>query len=215
MRSQNTNNLDAQFVEKAAAMGKLRDLTYVPPAYRAEVVQRIIEEANKVAHELKLSENAPITESNLTAEYIPPPKLAGSLNALGNVTTSNYTYYISAGNKFSYLVKTDLDKDYPVLRNQYRLPISRMDTNFAYQFAIQSLSKLSIDVHALTNACQAHIIAMMVDGGREFVPVYWVYWQRPEEEGQETRHWSNCLSRQRQFGSYGWTSLSLYCESLS
>jgi hypothetical protein len=71
-----------------------------------------------------------------------------------------------------------------MLRQQYRWPISRMDTNLAYQLAIQWLSELSIDVHALTNACRTHVTAMMVEGGRNFVPLYWVYWQRPEEEGQ-------------------------------
>jgi hypothetical protein len=88
--------------------------------------------------------------------------------------------------KFSYLVKTDLDKDYPSLRAQYLWPISRMNTNAAYQLAIRWLSQLSIDIHALTNACRTHIIAMMPEGenGLHFVPVYWVYWQRPEEEGQ-------------------------------
>lgn len=188
MRSQNTNNLDAQFAENAAAIGKLRDLTYVSPTYRAEVIHKIIGEANAIARELHLSENLPITESDLIAEYIPPSKLAGIVNALGNITTSNYIYYISAGNKFSYLVKTDLDKDYPAFRKRSRWPISKMDTNSAYQLAIQWLSELSIDVHALTNACRTHITAMMVEGGRNFVPVYWVVLaaargRRPKKHG--------------------------------
>ena len=92
VRCQETNRTNSQFTENAGAMEKLRQMTYVPPEYRAEVERKIIEEANKVASELQLAESLPITVSNVISEYIPPPKLAGALNALGNITTSNYTY---------------------------------------------------------------------------------------------------------------------------
>jgi hypothetical protein len=165
--------------------GKMHDLLLTTPAYRSAALRLIVGEANRVAEELHLQDTLPITETNLVSCYIPPPRMAQRLSAIGNLTTSNYTYFFSVGNKFSFLTKTGLQKDYPKLQRDYLWPMSRMDTNAAYQLAVKWLSEASMDVSALNKDCKVHILAFTPegDGGKYFVPVYWVYWSKPEQEG--------------------------------
>lgn len=164
----------------------MHDLTFTTPAYRSEALHFIIEGANHVAQDLHLQETLPITESNLVSYYIPPPRLAQRMGAIGNITTANYTYYFSVGNKFSFLTKTGLEKDYTKLRKDYLWPVSKMNTNAAYQMAVKFLSDASMDVQALNKDCNVHILAFTPEGdnGKHFVPVYWVYWSKPDQEGR-------------------------------
>jgi hypothetical protein len=148
------------------------------PAYRQEVLRLIIEEANRVALELNLQESLPICRSNLVAAYIEPPHLARSSKSLGNISTSNYTYCVSVGNKFSYLVRRHCGKEREQIRNSFLLPTSLVDTNAAYQTAAQILSTVSVDVNALNRDCRMHVYPCLPEGknGAHFVPVYTVSW---------------------------------------
>src|ERR1035437_655560 len=53
-----------------------------------------------------------------------------------------------------------------------------MDTNAAYQTAMQFLKAASMDVSALSSNCDVHIEAFMPEGenGKYFVPLYSIYW---------------------------------------
>jgi len=159
---------------------------FTTKAYREEALRLIIEEANCVARELNLPESLPITETNLLEVYITPPRIAQGMRALGNITTSNYTYYISVDNKFSFLVRRNLEQEYSNLRAHCLWPMSRMDTNAAYQIATQLLAAASMDVNALNRDCKVQIQAFTPEGraGKHFVPVYWVYWVAPSQEGR-------------------------------
>ncbi len=169
----------------ASGVRGLHTLLFTTPAYRGAALHLIVGEANRVAGELHLQDTLPITEANLVKYYIPPPRLAQRMGAIGNITTANYTYYFSVGNKFSFLTKTGLDQDYAKLRKDYLWPMSRMDTNAAYQLAVKWLTEASMDVRALNKDCNVHILAFTPEGdrGKHFVPVYWVYWSKPEQEG--------------------------------
>lgn len=159
-------------------MRRLQALTFTTPAYQKEVLRLVVQEANKVAQELCLTETLPITESNLVAAYISPPRMAQRMGTFGNITTSNYTYYVSVGSKFSYLERAGVKTGYEQLRKDYLWPINRMDTNAVYQLATQLLAAVSMDVNALNRDCEVHIDAFTPEGknGNHFVPVYWVYW---------------------------------------
>jgi hypothetical protein len=164
---------------KMTSKQRFQALIFTTPGYRDEALRLVIEEANHVAQELNLPENLPITESKLVAAYISPPRMAQHLGgAIGNITTSNYTYCVSVGNKFSFLEQTHLEQGYNQLRTQYLWPMSRMDTNAAYQLATQFLAAASMDVAALNSNCIVHINAFTPEGknGKHFVPVYWVHW---------------------------------------
>ncbi len=97
---------------------------------------------------------------------------------MGNITSSNYTYYISVSNKFSYLAKRNLESGYDQLRAHYLWPTSQLDTNGAYQLATQFLRAASMDIAALNSNCVVKIDALTPEGkgGKHFVPVYWIYW---------------------------------------
>jgi len=161
------------------ARQRYEKLNATTPAYRKEALQLVIDEANRVAQELNLPENLPITDSNIIRAFISPPQMVKV--GFGNITTSNYTYYVTVGDKFSYLEKHFADvmnKDYVELKAQYSWPISQMDTNAAYQMATQWLAAASMDVEAINRDCNIHVEALTPEGknGAHFVPLYRVYW---------------------------------------
>ena len=156
------------------------DITSMSPAYRHEALGLLVAEANRIAEALKLPENLPICETNLLASYITPPQLVRRLESLGNITTSKYEYYCSVGKKFSFLTRTGLEREYAKLRKEWRLPMSQIDTNAAYQLAVTWLSEASMDVESLNRDCIVEVLAYTPEGdkGNYFVPVYWVYWTK-------------------------------------
>jgi len=161
------------------------DLMTMSSGYRQVALKLILNEANAVARELNLEETLPITESNLIDSYISPPRMARLVPGFGNITTSNYIYYITVGNKFSFLEWTRLQEELPVLEKKYLLPLDKMNTNAAYEIATQLLAKVSINVSALSRDCDAYIVPLVPTGetGKHFVPIYTVYWQRKREVG--------------------------------
>ena len=146
--------------------------------YRREALRLLIEEANSVAQDLELDEPLPIVEADLVAKYVPALPIATKLRIVGNISTSNYTYYVSIGNKFSFLERTDLNQEYGRLKQQYLWPMSRLDTNAAITLASQLLSSASMDVGALNRDGRVNVHAFTPEGkgGPHFVPIYWVYW---------------------------------------
>lgn len=161
-------------------------LTYNPPSYQKYILSLLTDEANRVAAELRLPEGLPITETNLVDLYVTPPLLARGLRALGNISTKNYSYYVSVGYRFSSLVKQGLQSDYLSWQMAYKWPISQLDTNAAYQLATQFLAAVQIDVGRLNRDCALQIEALMPHGkkGRSFVPLYWVYWVPKSFQGE-------------------------------
>jgi len=103
----------------------------------------------------------------------------------GSVTTSNYIYYMTVGSKFSFLERTRLAEEQERVEKQYLWPISRIDTNAAYQTAEKLLVAASIDVQALNRDCIAQILPLIPDGEEEkhFVPIYTVYWMKQDQAG--------------------------------
>jgi hypothetical protein len=161
---------------------RLRQMTFTTPAYQNEALRLIIDEANRVARELQLHEPLPITKSNLIETYIGPPWMAKRNRGVGNVTTSNYTYFVTVGNKFSFLTKRNLERDYDPLETKYHWPLSRIDTNAAYQLATQWLTAVSMDVDGLNRDCYRHIRPWIPAGAKDyFVPVYRISWGKEGE----------------------------------
>jgi len=175
----NSNFLSKPSWPKTTARLRYEKLNPTTSAYRKEALQLVIDEANRVAQELNLPENLPITERNIIRAFISPPQMVKV--GLGNITTSNYTYYVTVGDKFSYIEKHFSDvmnKDYAELKAQYLWPMSRMDTNAAFQSATQWLAAASMDVGAINRDCNVRVEAFTPEGknGAHFVPLYRVYW---------------------------------------
>jgi hypothetical protein len=156
----------------------------VPSGYRAEVMRLLAEEASRVAGDLGLAERLPIKESDLTAAYIPPPDMARRLGAIGNISTSNYTYFMSVGNKFSFLDRANLQSERQKLKQKYQWPINKIDTNAAHDLATQLLARASMDVRAIERDCDVTVVPFRPEGARGewFVPLYWVYWVKRGED---------------------------------
>jgi serpin B len=154
---------------------KLRETT---PAYKKEALRLVLAEANRVAQELQLPEKLPIEETNLVSIYIANPWVGiGSGLGIGNITTSNYTYYMTVGGKFSYLTKRNLDQDFDCLKAEYQWPLSRIDTNAAYQLAIKWMTAVSMDVRGLNNCPHIEISPWIPEDAKDyFVPVYRIRW---------------------------------------
>lgn len=149
-------------------------------AYQREAVRVLLNEANRVATALKLEEKLPITEADLVEEFIVPPGLSRKAkNGVGNVITTNYGYFVSVGNKFSFLMTYGMLNRYNALKAQYRQPLGQDDTNIAYQIATQALAALSMDVQGLNRDCRLSITPWEPGGGYS-VPLYWVSWTRKD-----------------------------------
>jgi hypothetical protein len=174
----NTNSWSKIDWSRMNAKERYYSMRYTTLAYQKEALNLIVAEANQVAQELNLPEKLPIVQTNLLEAYISPPHLAQGSKALGNITTSNYTYYVSVGNKFSFLVRTRLEEDENQARSKYQWPISQIDTNAAYQLATQFLKAASMDVDALNTNCDLHVKTSLPEGvnSKNFVPLYWITW---------------------------------------
>lgn len=170
--------------ELVASVRRLHELTSTPDAYKEAALRLLMAEANNVAADLTLGEDLPITEAKLTANYVTPPRMAARIGAIGNITTSKYTYFFSVGGKFSYLTKVGLQEDYAKMRRENLVSMSQMDTNAAFQAAVKILEAAKMDVTQLSKDCRVHITAFTPEGdsGQNFVPVYWVYWTPLEQE---------------------------------
>lgn len=180
----NTNSLINPDWSRMNAKQRYDALIFTTPAYQKEVLQLLIEEANRVAQELNLQDDLPIARTNLLEAYISPPRLAYAAKHLGNITTSNYVYYISQGDKFSSLVKVHLEQEERELISQDHRPLSQMDTNAAYQLAMQFLQRASMDTEALNTNCTIYIATCLPEGrnGGYFVPIYWITWAEKAAE---------------------------------
>jgi len=154
-------------------------INFTTQAYQKEAFRLVLQEANQVAQELKLSEKLPIREADVTEAFISPFGFAYLSKAVGNITTRNYCYCVSKGNKFCYLIKTHLEDTCQEYQTQYTWPENRMDTNGAYQLATQWLAAIAMDVNALNR--DLHLIIKADDDlirspRGKFVPVYDVGW---------------------------------------
>jgi hypothetical protein len=158
--------------------------------YRHAAVMLILQEANRVAQELQLSEQLPIMESNLTEAGITPFGYNYIKKTIGSVSTSNYVYYVSQGNRFSNLGVANYTQTCWLLAEQ-SLPIKQLDYNGAYQLATQWLAAVSMDVSGLNRDCKVHVaVSPYWNGlarlgqkpGRKFVPIYYVWWTNPEKD---------------------------------
>ncbi len=161
------------------------DPMFTTQAYQKKAFRLVLQEANQVAKEMKLPEKLPITESNVVHTFISAFGFAYTYKAIGNVTTSNYWYGVEHGNKFSGLTIVDLDRHCFKYQEQYQWPVSRIDTNGAYQLATQWLAAMRMDVKALNRDCKVKItIDAFWNGlkpGEElqkntFVPIYNISW---------------------------------------
>jgi len=161
-------------------------ITFTTKAYRDEAFRLVLQEANQVAKELQLPEKFPIAEADLVGRFINPFGYVRVKRAIGNVTTRNYAYYVSQGNKFSYLEGTHQDEDCRRFQRLYTWPASRIDTNQAYQLATQWLMAVSMDVGALNRECSVVVRPesnYVHPPQGKFVPVYYVYWRKVGKDG--------------------------------
>jgi hypothetical protein len=144
-----------------------------------------LQEANKVAAELKLPEKLPLTQTN-SGTWVGPFGDNYATKRIGNVSTENYVYCVSEGNKLSYVIGRHQYEDCRNYLATNTLPESQMDTNSAYQMATQWLEAISVDVNALNRNCS--VVARVdhtyfLDPPGQFVPLYDVVWSEPQHQG--------------------------------
>ena len=154
-----------------------QELHFTTPEYRKIALSLMIEEANRIAQQLHLDEDLPITTNKLKNRFIVPPMVS----ALGSITTRKYEYYIRAmGRRFGAL-DCDIVARTDEATQQYRWPIDQLDTNTAFQVAKQFMAAVSFDVNALNSDCSVDVDATYPFGypaPKYFVPEYHVTWQK-------------------------------------
>jgi len=154
-------------------------------AYEKEAKRLLLEEATKVATELGLPEEVPLTESNIVQAFIPPFGYAYGNKAVGRVESRNYVYIAGKGWRFSTLTIANSSGVESSYAQQYRWPSERLDTNAAYSLATQWLAAVSMDVAGLNRDCvmyaapEAHWNRFRWNTpftNATFTPIYSVYW---------------------------------------
>lgn len=160
------------------------NVVFVPLAFNSKKYQEaalklVLREANSVAEELNLTNDIPITVSNLVEFHVSPFGFAYAYRRIGFVATKNYSYYVSLGNKFSFLEGTHQFEDCQRYLAEYTWPVGEIDTNAAYQLATRWLTAVHMDVAALNHDCH---VATSIDTGYvqappgKFAPIYWIAW---------------------------------------
>jgi hypothetical protein len=168
------------------------DISFTTRQYRQAAVELMLQEANRVAREMQLPEELPITKSNLTEAMVTPFGFNYTDKGIGSVTTKNYAYFVTKDNKFNELVVANYDQTCLNLERQSR-PIEQMSTNEAYQLATQWLTAVSMDVSGLNRDCTAHVALSPYWNGlttlgqkpsKNFVPIYYVWWTSPKNDAE-------------------------------
>jgi hypothetical protein len=170
---------------------------FTTKAYQMEAFKLVLKEANEIAAELDLSEQLPITESNLTERYI--VRYGASrigFKPIGMISTTNYIYCVSVDHKLSYVEDNHQDQDALIWRAKYKWPLSRVDTSTPYQLATQWLSAISMDVRGLNRDCEVHITPdrywnNQKSNVKTFVPIYEIYWL---SENNKAMHYGDAAS---------------------
>jgi hypothetical protein len=158
------------------------DENYSTPQYHQAALEAVIQEASQVAVELRLPEQLPIAKTNLVGTFIGPFGYNVLRGRIGNITTTNYTYYLSVDNKFSYLDNMHQEEYFRQYQTHYEWPISQINTNQAYQLATQWLEAVSMDVEGLNRDCSLMVVPYnyFPSPKGKFVPLYFVVWTRKD-----------------------------------
>jgi hypothetical protein len=161
------------------------DSRFTTRQYQQAAAKLALQEANQVAKQLRLPEDLPITETNATGIGITPFGFNYIHKGIGSISTKHYVYYITQDYKFNQLDVADYDATCLKLEKQ-PVPIQQMDTNAAYQLAVQWLAALSMDVKGLNRDCYVEIKTdqfwnRVNRHSKSFVPIYDVSWLSPEQ----------------------------------
>jgi hypothetical protein len=170
------------------------DHGFTTPQYQYAAAQLLLEEANRVAEEMRLPDEVlPITETNVTELHAYSFGFSYVRKSMGGVVcTSNYVYLVGRGNKFSGLVVAGYDQ-VCLKHAKSSVPLMQMDTNAAYQLATQWLATVSVDVNGLNRDCKAHVAVSSDWNGlaklgqvprKDFTPIYYVWWTTPKNDAE-------------------------------
>jgi hypothetical protein len=166
-------------------------IRFTSDAYRKQCLDFVVGEANRVASELSLTDELPITATNLVEYYIGPFGLNYPKREIGNITTKGFMYGVTVHDKFNYIVVANYDRKCSQCRDTGELPISHLNTNAAFQLAMKWLTDLSMDVASLNHDCKVHVAVSPYWSGlsrlgdvpqKHFAPIYFIWWTSTENE---------------------------------
>lgn len=146
--------------------------------YKREILRLMVAEANRIAAELQLDEQLPITKKDLIlVSLIPAAKSYGSV---GVMDTRNYAYTMDMKD-FGIVCSVIGHKgyaDYLAAQTNYVLTISRFDSNHIFHVAMELMKKAGIDAEWLNRDCRVRIDFPKQKGlvSNKFSPIYMVSW---------------------------------------
>jgi hypothetical protein len=159
-------------------LSKLPPSFTVSPAYREAALKAMLAEANVYAQRLNLAENLPITKTSLAGFHISTPYVANRFGALGNLSTTNYSYAFSRGRRLSSITRLPKDKSNRTLFEKFKpwaINVSEVNTNAAFSLATQFLVKAFVDLPSLSNST---VIVQPVTILSMTTSVYRIEWQQ-------------------------------------
>lgn len=168
------------------------DTSFTSRQFQEAAVRLMLFEASSVARELQLSEDLPITETNLTAGSVVPFGDYYANHTLGNICTKNYAYIFARENKFNEVDVANYDETCIGLE-KYQLPKKALDFKTPYLLASQWMASASIDINALNRDCKVQVAVSPLWNGlssigdiprKHFVPIYDVSWLSPQNQSE-------------------------------
>jgi hypothetical protein len=173
-RSQTNSGTNLPTVPSTASKGRSRPDTYfTTPEIKQATLQVMIDEANRVAHELNLPEPSPITKRDVPQAIIDPPFFTKN-GSFGTISTSNFIYYFTAKKMFAGLDNLGNLRGYGELK-----PSSiTMDTNAAFSEGCRMMRAVSFDVDGLNRDFACDILAVMPYKKKGLGFVYTVNWSK-------------------------------------
>lgn len=148
--------------------------------YRREALSLMMADANEAGTALHLQDRMPFKESTMASYFIEPIFFTWRKLGVGYLDTGKYTLYFGKGNQLWVIDSTHQEDDAPGIIAQYTWPIEKLDTNAAYNLAMDWLRAFHADVDRLRESSDVSIDHWVCAGKPEkmfFVPVYVFNWE--------------------------------------
>jgi hypothetical protein len=157
---------------------------FTTKAYEKAAAEVMLADINQAVQAMELSEPSPIQKKDLIRIEPSPPFISAHYGVFGLISTRQYHYFASIGNKLSFIIRNFGENGenesafMESVRIRYTLPKSQLNTNAAYDLARKWLMTIGVDVTAIEKTGK-YTIRQWDLGEDKFVPIYWVTWGQP------------------------------------
>jgi hypothetical protein len=106
------------------------------------------------------------------------------LGEIGSIDAVNYAFGFELGKGVTSANRLSAMREWGDIKSKYTWPISRLDTNGAFQEALQILKVAEVDTDAMNRDADSISITASINPSKvDFTPVYWLAWKKKATSG--------------------------------